>query len=146
VCFVGWLVHWFIDSLIHWLVGFFVIGIVDHTQGVYQMPTDKEEVPEKSIPLALQRVFHHLQFSDQGVSTKELTKSFGWDAYDAFTQHDVQELNRVLCDNLEGKMKGTLAEGTIERHFQGKLVNFIKCVNVDFESSREEAFYGMLVL
>ena len=69
------------------------------------MPTDNEANPEKSTPLPLQRVFYRLQFSDQGVSTKELTKSFGWDAYDSFTQHDIQELNRVLCDNLEGKMK-----------------------------------------
>jgi ubiquitin carboxyl-terminal hydrolase 7 len=39
------------------------------------------------------------------VGTKELTKSFGWDSYESFIQHDVQELNRVLCDNLERKMK-----------------------------------------
>jgi hypothetical protein len=34
-----------------------------------------------------------------------LTKSFGWDTYDSFMQHDVQELNRVLCEKLEDKMK-----------------------------------------
>ena len=39
------------------------------------------------------------------MSTKELTKSFGWDTYDAFMQHDVQELNRVLQEKLEDKMK-----------------------------------------
>lgn len=39
------------------------------------------------------------------MSTKELTKSFGWDSYDAFMQHDVQELNRVLQEKLEDKMK-----------------------------------------
>ena len=36
--------------------------------------------------LALQRVFYRLQTSDKSVGTKELTKSFGWDAYDSFTQ------------------------------------------------------------
>ena len=46
-----------------------------------------------------------LQFGDSSVSTKDLTKSFGWDTMDSFMQHDVQELNRVLCDNLEEKMK-----------------------------------------
>jgi hypothetical protein len=48
-----------------------------------------------------------------------LTKplSFGWDALDAFTQHDVQELDRVLCDNLEEKMKGTLVEKEVPRLF-----------------------------
>lgn len=39
------------------------------------------------------------------MSTKDLTKSFGWDSYDAFMQHDVQELNRVLQEKLEEKMK-----------------------------------------
>ena len=46
-----------------------------------------------------------LQFGDSSVSTKDLTKSFGWDTYDAFMQHDVQELNRVLQEKLEDKMK-----------------------------------------
>ena len=39
------------------------------------------------------------------MSTKDLTRSFGWDTADAFQQHDVQELNRILCDRLEEKMK-----------------------------------------
>ena len=46
-----------------------------------------------------------LQFGETSVSTKDLTKSFGWDTYDAFMQHDVQELNRVLQEKLEDKMK-----------------------------------------
>ena len=37
--------------------------------------------------------------------TTELTKSFGWNTMDAFYQHDVQELNRVLQDKLETSMK-----------------------------------------
>ena len=49
-----------------------------------------------------------LQFGDSSVSTKDLTKSFGWDTYDAFMQHDVQELNRVLQEKLEDKMKVAL--------------------------------------
>ncbi len=46
-----------------------------------------------------------LQFGSQSVSTKALTQSFGWTSMDAFTQHDVQELNRILSDKLEEKMK-----------------------------------------
>ena len=49
-------------------------------------------------------------FSDKSVGTKKLTKSFGWDTVDVFMQHDVQELSRVLLDNLENKMKGTVVE------------------------------------
>jgi ubiquitin carboxyl-terminal hydrolase 7 len=43
------------------------------------MPTTDTEDPEKSIPLAMQRIFYKLQYSDTSVSTKQLTKSFGWD-------------------------------------------------------------------
>jgi hypothetical protein len=45
-----------------------------------------------------------LQFSKTSVGTKDLTKSFGWGSMDSFMQHDVQELNRVLVDNLQEKM------------------------------------------
>ena len=49
--------------------------------------------------LALQRVFYRLQNNAQSVDTKpvtkELTKSFSWDEYDAFAQHDVQVVSCV---------------------------------------------------
>ncbi|KAJ3111095.1 hypothetical protein HK100_002809, partial [Physocladia obscura] len=108
-------------------------------EATYNIPTDKDE-PTKSIPLALQRIFYQLQFSDDPVGTIELTKSFGWDAIDSFMQHDVQEFNRVLQDNLESKMKGTKAEGAISRLFVGKYKSYIKCINVSYESSRIEDF------
>ena len=46
-----------------------------------------------------------LQYSPTSVSTKALTKSFGWGTYDAFMQHDVQEMEAKLCEKLEEKMK-----------------------------------------
>jgi ubiquitin carboxyl-terminal hydrolase 7 len=73
-------------------------------KATYQIPTFTDD-PSKSVVLALQRVFYQLQTSDSPVGTTELTKSFGWDSIDSFMQHDVQEFNRVLQDNLEGKMK-----------------------------------------
>jgi ubiquitin carboxyl-terminal hydrolase 7 len=127
------------------------------------MPTEND-MPSGSIPLALQSLFYKLQYSDNSVATKELTKSFGWDTYDSFMQHDVQELNRVLCEKLEDKMKvnmtimscntaitflltllspqGTVVEGTIEQLFEGHHINYIECINVDYKSSRKESFYG----
>ena len=74
-------------------------------QAVYHMPTTENDVPSNSIPLALQSLFYKIQYSESSASTKDLTKSFGWDTYDSFMQHDVQELNRVLCEKLEDKMK-----------------------------------------
>lgn len=93
-------------------------------QAVYQIPTE-DDAPTESVALALQRVFYHLQTSNEPVGklhslcfspyrrssrvnetgTTELTKSFGWKSLDSFLQHDVQEFNRVLQDKLESKMK-----------------------------------------
>ncbi|KAK9457513.1 hypothetical protein V1511DRAFT_455322 [Dipodascopsis uninucleata] len=111
-------------------------------KAVYQIPTENDE-PISSVPLALQRLFYQLQTASAPVGTLELTKSFGWDTTDAFTQHDVQEFNRVLMDNLEGKMKGTKVEGVLTELFVGQMKSFIKCINVDFESSRSEDFWDI---
>ncbi|KAJ7975928.1 ubiquitin carboxyl-terminal hydrolase 12 [Quillaja saponaria] len=112
-------------------------------KAVYHMPTTENDMPSGSIPLALQRLFYKLQYNDRSVSTKELTKSFGWDTYDSFMQHDVQELNRVLSEKLEDKMKGTVVEGTIQQLFEGHHMNYIECINVDYKSTRKESFYDL---
>ncbi|KAE9619222.1 putative ubiquitinyl hydrolase 1 [Lupinus albus] len=112
-------------------------------KAVYHMPTTENDMPSGSIPLALQSLFYKLQYSESSVATKELTKSFGWDSYDSFTQHDVQELNRVLSEKLEDKMKGTVVEGTIQHLFEGHHMNYIECINVDYKSTRRESFYDL---
>ncbi|KAL9675747.1 hypothetical protein QQ045_003953 [Rhodiola kirilowii] len=112
-------------------------------KAVYHMPTTENDLPSGSIPLALQCLFYKLQYSLSSVATKELTKSFGWDTYDSFLQHDVQELNRVLCEKLEDKMKGTVVEGTIQKLFEGHHMNYIECINVDCKSTRKESFYDI---
>ena len=40
-------------------------------------------------------------------------------------------------------MKGTQAEGAINKLFVGKMKSYVKCVNVVFESVKSEEFYGM---
>ncbi|RGB42717.1 cysteine proteinase [Rhizophagus diaphanus] len=111
-------------------------------KAVYQIPTEGDE-PIKSVSLALQRVFYQLQTSNTPVETTELTKSFGWDLIDSFIEHDALEFNRVLQDNIEGKMKGTKADGAITKLFVGKMKSYIKCFNVNYESSRVEDFYDI---
>lgn len=101
---------------------------------------------DQSVPLALQRVFYDLEHMDKPVGTKKLTKSFGWESLDSFMQHDVQELCRVLLDNLESKMKGTSVEGTINELLEGKMISYIKCKNVDYISKREEPFYDISLI
>ncbi|KAF7727221.1 hypothetical protein EC973_007919 [Apophysomyces ossiformis] len=111
-------------------------------KAVYQIPTENDE-PNNSVAYALQRMFYNLQFTDVPVSTTELTRSFGWTSLDAFMQHDVQEFNRVLQDNLEVKMKGTPADGAIKNLFLGRMKSYIKCINVNYESSRLEDYYDI---
>ncbi|KAG1672785.1 hypothetical protein FOA52_002773 [Chlamydomonas sp. UWO 241] len=110
---------------------------------VYHMPTSENDEACKSLPLALQSLFYKLQHSKGAVSTKDLTKSFGWGTYDAFMQHDVQELNRVLCEKLEEKMKGTKVERVINELFEGHTYNYIDCIGVDYKSTRKESFLDL---
>ncbi|KAL9646087.1 hypothetical protein ABK040_007965 [Willaertia magna] len=112
-------------------------------KAVYKMPIDENEKPVDSIPLALMRVFYRLQFDKGAVDTKELTKSFGWTTIDSFLQHDVQELARVLTDNLEKKMEKTPQKDVMKQLFEGSCKNYVKCLNVQYESSRKETFYDL---
>ncbi|CAK9290332.1 unnamed protein product [Gordionus sp. m RMFG-2023] len=109
---------------------------------VYQIPTEGDAAGN-SVALALQRVFYELQTCDKPVGTKKVTKSFGWETLDSFMQHDVQEFCRVLLDKIESKMKGSLVEGKIPKLFEGKMISYIKCKNVDYCSSCIEAFYDI---
>ncbi|ORX47578.1 cysteine proteinase [Piromyces finnis] len=111
-------------------------------KATYQIPTERD-VPVNSVPLALQRVFYNLQYSNQSVDTRELTKSFGWDTMESFTQHDIQEFNRELQDNLENKMKNTAADGAISKLFKGKMKSYIECINIQYTSNRIEEFYDV---
>lgn len=119
--------------------------LVAFRKAVYEMPLPDVDSTDSDMTYALQKVFYELQFSPYVVKTKKLTESFGWETTDAFTQHDVQELNRILCDHLEEKMKKTDPDkpNKISALFQGKLLNYIECVDVDYKSTREESFYDL---
>ena len=56
-----------------------------------------------------------------------MTNSFGWKESDAFTQHDVQELCRVLFDALEKVFKGTEQETLINDLYQGEMKDYVRC-------------------
>mmetsp|Transcript_129327 Transcript_129327/g.322393 ORF Transcript_129327/g.322393 Transcript_129327/m.322393 type:complete len:1329 (-) Transcript_129327:246-4232(-) len=106
-------------------------------------PVDDGEGKAPPLIQALQNVFYKLQTADQAVDCRELMKSFGWDTMDAFTQHDAQELNRILCDRVEEQMKGTSMDGSIKRLFEGEFENYIECIDVDYKSRRNETFYDI---
>lgn len=108
---------------------------------MYQIPTENE--PLTNSALTLQRLFYLLQTSTEAVGTHELTRSFGWETQDIFAQQDVQELNRILMESLEQKMKGTEAENSLAKMFVGKTKTYIKCINVEYTSERIEDFWDI---
>ncbi|KAI6857315.1 cysteine proteinase [Hortaea werneckii] len=113
-------------------------------KAVYQIPTATEKDREVSqSAYALQRLFYRLQTDQTAVSTQELTHSFGWESRQIFEQQDVQELSRILMDKLEARMRGTEAEDALPKMFVGKMKTYLRCINVDYESSRTEDFWDL---
>eukprot|EP00049_Salpingoeca_infusionum_P026790 m.27923 g.27923 ORF g.27923 m.27923 type:complete len:1216 (-) comp8999_c0_seq1:3944-7591(-) len=98
-----------------------------------------EDEPE--IPGALRDLFLQLQTSKlRAVSTTALTKSFGWSGADAFQQHDVQELMRVLFDALEAEWADTTQAHLIQDLFQGEMKDYVKCLKCNTESARVDKY------
>ncbi|KAF4141080.1 Ubiquitin carboxyl-terminal hydrolase domain-containing protein [Phytophthora infestans] len=105
---------------------------------------DEEEADEDNIPLQLQNLFAKLQLTTQdSISTKALTKSFGWTGADVFQQHDVQELCRVLLDALEKSFKDTVNENLVNDLYQGSLKDYVQCCQCKYESSRIDNFLDL---
>ncbi|XP_055315105.1 ubiquitin carboxyl-terminal hydrolase 47 isoform X3 [Sitodiplosis mosellana] len=95
----------------------------------------------KNIPYQLQRLFVNLQTSTKmSVETTDLTRSFGWDSTEAWQQHDIQELCRVMFDTLEQKFKDTAQADFINRLYEGRMIDYVKCLDCGTEKSREDKF------
>ena len=118
-----------------------LFSIYPFKKAVFQIPTEKEN--SRSIVLSLQRLFYDLIYNHSPASTKNLINSFGWSQEQIQIQHDVQEFNVLLSEVMEEKMKKTPVEGTFSRLFEGKYLNYIKCINIDFHSEKMEKFYDL---
>uniref|UniRef100_A0A6P7GLW5 Ubiquitin carboxyl-terminal hydrolase 47 n=1 Tax=Diabrotica virgifera virgifera TaxID=50390 RepID=A0A6P7GLW5_DIAVI len=95
----------------------------------------------RSIPYQLQKLFLNLQTSSKSaVETTDLTTSFGWQNSDAWHQHDIQELCRVMFDALEQKFKDTKQANLINDLYEGKMLDYVKCLECGTEKSREDTF------
>lgn len=95
----------------------------------------------RSIPYQLQKLFLNLQTSTKSaVETTDLTTSFGWQGSDAWHQHDIQELCRVMFDALEQKFKDTKQANLINDLYEGKMLDYVKCLECGTEKSREDSF------
>ncbi|EAR96896.3 ubiquitin carboxy-terminal hydrolase (macronuclear) [Tetrahymena thermophila SB210] len=98
---------------------------------------DKVKQIEKSIPIQIQKLFALLQIKkDKKISTQDLIKSFGWTSGEAFQQHDSQEFIRILFEAIDNTFKIKF----INELYQGNMVNYVKCLNCQNESLREEQF------
>ena len=105
----------------------------------YVNGSEKDEA--NSIPYQLQKLFLNLQTStESAVETTALTKSFGWDSTEAWQQHDIQELCRVMFDALEQKFKKTEQADLINRLYEGMMTDYVKCLKCGTEKSREDTF------
>jgi ubiquitin C-terminal hydrolase len=106
-------------------------------QALYMLPSFRKRVfnfrhnpdlhgaVEKCIPAQLQHLFAKLRLSSRPyVSTKALTKSFGWGSAEGFQQHDVQELFCTLMDALERSTPNDVSFA--KDLFQGKSSDYLK--------------------
>ena len=94
-----------------------------------------------SIPYQLQCLFGCLQMGNRkAVDTIGLTKSFDWDGGEVYQQQDVQEMTRVLFDQLEKDFKQTPLEDVINLLYAGQQVDYIRCIDVDYETERVDSF------
>lgn len=69
-----------------------------------------------------------------------MTRSFGWDSSEAWQQHDIQELCRVMFDALEQCFKNTHQADLINNLYQGKMKDYVKCLECGFEGAREDTY------
>ena len=106
----------------------------------------------KKIIVELQKLFARLQCpdfsgeycSDFALSTKSLTKSFGWDAAQAQDQHDINELYNLLLDGIEHQMPTN--KKILKQYYQGKSINVIKCQKCGNSSKRYEEFNQLNII
>ncbi|XP_077674542.1 ubiquitin carboxyl-terminal hydrolase 47 isoform X3 [Eretmochelys imbricata] len=102
---------------------------------------ESEEDAVMSIPYQLQRLFVLLQTSKKrAIETTDVTRSFGWDSSEAWQQHDVQELCRVMFDALEQKWKQTEQADLINQLYQGKLKDYVRCLECGYEGWRIDTY------
>ncbi|ETO30867.1 hypothetical protein RFI_06250 [Reticulomyxa filosa] len=107
----------------------------------------KGEVPSvKRVVIQLRQLFAQMQCGDvESVSTKEITKSFGWLNKEATIQHDAHELNRILLDALERSIVDTPKKTLINDIFQGTTVHRTLCLECSKVNATKETFLDILV-
>ncbi|KAF8361542.1 hypothetical protein PRIPAC_88465 [Pristionchus pacificus] len=111
---------------------------------IYEWEYTSNRNEMQSIPCQLQKLFLLLQTSDaDSLETKELTAAFGWSSNEAYDQHDVQELCRLMFDALEMRWKGSKHEKLIEQLYRGTMEDFVACRSCGRESVKPDVFLDL---
>jgi hypothetical protein len=117
---------------------------IDPFEEQKQASIEEEEEEEGSVIGELVKLFFKLQSADRNaLSTTALTDAFGWKSVDVHVQHDVQELNRVLLDVVEGKLAQTSQRDLISRLFRGCQCRKIQCRECHTISSGIDVFFDL---
>lgn len=107
----------------------------------WRYSTELHGKKESSIPYQLQCLFGCLQMGRRrAVDTVGLTKSFDWDGGEVYQQQDVQEMTRVLFDQLEKDFKATPLEDIINQLYAGQQVDYLRCIDADYEREHVDTF------
>ncbi|KNC50447.1 ubiquitin carboxyl-terminal hydrolase [Thecamonas trahens ATCC 50062] len=89
----------------------------------------------------LQKLFARLAVSEKAaLDTVELTTSFRWTTAEAFRQHDVQELLRVLFGVLELVKEPESEAGVVQALYGGTLRDSVVCLGCGHAAVRLDAF------
>ncbi|VDK67821.1 unnamed protein product, partial [Onchocerca ochengi] len=104
--------------------------------------TGSEVAEARSIPFQLQKLFLLLQTSDrESLETIDLTASFGWSNSEAYEQHDIQELCRIMFDAL--KQKWSKVDASFEELYRGNMEDFVKCLFCQKENVKQDEFLDL---
>ncbi|TGZ71046.1 hypothetical protein CRM22_002853 [Opisthorchis felineus] len=74
------------------------------------------------------------------ISSKPLTDSFGWTEEEVCVHQDIQELNRLLFEQIEIALKGTDETNLINDLFRGVQCTRIRCLQCGRTSERNDEF------
>ena len=112
-------------------------------KAIFNMKIQKKKYKTSKI-YSLQKLFYDMIVSSGKVQlpvqTTHLITSFGWNREQILIQRDIQEFFIVLSEIIENEMKNLKEKNTFKFLFEGKITSLIKCLNVNFESSKEETF------
>lgn len=121
-----------------------LIQVLYHIPGfrrrIYAAPTSQVKDKEKSILFQLQKLFYKLQTTtDSSTDVFGLTRAFGWTQSDLKNQQqDIFEFYNIFLERLDQEAARLGAPETPSALFDAELKNYIKCINVDYERSRNE--------